>query len=30
MLTVEPIRGVVGWEEVQFDDLPAPVQKVMP
>ncbi len=28
-LTVEPIRGVVGWKEVSFDGLPSEVQKRM-
>lgn len=26
-LEVEPIRGVVGWNEVQFDELPEKVQE---
>ena len=25
-LTVEPIRGVIGWKEVHFDELPSEVQ----
>lgn len=28
-LEVVPIRGVVGWEEVQFDELPQKVQTQM-
>lgn len=28
-LEVVPIRGVVGWEEVQFDELPQKVQEQM-
>lgn len=27
-LTVKPIRGVIAWEEIQYDELPAAVQKL--
>ena len=26
-LTVKPLRGVVEWEEVQYDELPVDVQR---
>lgn len=28
-LEVEPIRGVIGWSEIQFDDLPPQVQAII-
>lgn len=28
-LETKPLRGVVGWEEVPFDELPAPVREKM-
>ncbi len=29
-LTVVPVRGVIAWEEVQYDELPAAVQSQYP